>query len=407
MRRWFIGLGILVVATSFAAAADSTAPPSLAGDKFLTIPGEQWKLTFDDEFNGDHLDATKWSSGLSWTGDDGSSRHHNAMYASYITDDNITFQNGQLALLTHKQDITNPSGKIYHYTQAFIQTDGKFSYTYGYCEVRIKVPAEDGPGLWMAFWLLSHGWPPEDDVAEFWTGRPLPHTHQGYAYHNAAGRVVWDSNHKDSILPGFHTFGMEWGPGYQLMNRDGVITNRSYGFKVTTLPMYLILNSGVASDPLPTDKTVFPNAFVVDYVRVYARPPALAFHNGGFEADSHAPWTLTNKAEVVASNAHSGQHALRLPGPSASAQQTVFGLSPQTTYRLSAWVDTAGHGEVRLRVKNFGGPVKSVTQSAAGYQQLSLDFTPSDGISTATIFCEKTSGNGDCFVDDVTVTPVK
>ena len=189
------------------------------------------------------------------------------------------------------------------------------------------------------------------------------------------------------------------------MNRDGVITNRSYGFRVTNLPMYLILNSGVASDPAPTAKTIFPNAFVVDYLRVYARPPVVGFQNSGFEADSIAPWTLSNKAAIANTNAHSGRHALRLPGALASATQTVFGLKPNTAYRLSGWADTAGHGTLRLGVKNFGGAANYSTATAGGYQQLSVDFTTSDKISTATISCEKISGDGDSFFDDITVTP--
>jgi beta-glucanase (GH16 family) len=404
--RWLFSAVVLFAFSAAGAADDSAVPPTLAGKTFLTLPGEEWNLLWHDEFDGDHLDNSKWTSGMSWTGDDGTNRHHNDQYASYITDDDVVLHDGQLYLLTRKQDVANPSGKIYHYTQAFIQTNGKFTYTYGYCEVRIKVPAEDGPGLWPAFWMLSQGWPPEDDVAEFWTGRPLPHTHQGYAYRATDGSVKWDSSHKNSILSGFHTFGMEWGPGYQIMNRDGVIRNVSYGWRVTNLPMYLILNSGVASDPAPTAKTVFPNAFVVDYVRVYARPPVLSFLNRGFEADSPAPWTLSGKAAIANSNAHAGQRALRLPVASASATQTVFGLIPKVTYRLSAWADTAARGTLRLGVKNFGSAPKYATVQAGGYQQLSVDFTPDEGISTATISCEKLSGDGDSFFDDIAVTPM-
>jgi hypothetical protein len=43
---------------------------------------------------------------------------------------------------------------------------------------------------------------------------------------------------------------------------------------------------------------------------------------------------------------------------------------------------------------------------AGGYQQLSVDFTPDEGISTATISCEKLSGDGDSFFDDIAVTPM-
>jgi hypothetical protein len=76
------------------------------------------------------------------------------------------------------------------------------------------------------------------------------------------------------------------------------------------------------------------------------------------------------------------------------------------TYRLSAWADTAARGTLRLGVKNFGSAPKYATVQAGGYQQLSVDFTPDEGISTATISCEKLSGDGDSFFDDIAVTPM-
>ena len=74
-----------------------------------------------------------------------------------------------------------------------------------------------------------------------------------------------------SPLPlGWHTYGMEWGPGYQLYNIDGRITVRVYGDHVPSDKHYILLNSGIASDNPPTAATVFPNSFDVDYARVYA-----------------------------------------------------------------------------------------------------------------------------------------
>lgn len=385
--------------------AEEVAPPTLAGKSLLTIPGEQWKLLWDDEFDGDHLDPAKWTSGLSWGGDDGTGRHHNDQYASYITDDNIVLHDGLLELLTRKQDVTSSRGKVYHYTQAFIQTQGKFQYTYGYCEVRVKVPVDAGPGLWPAFWMLSKGWPPEDDVAEFWTGRPKPHTHQGFAYRSAAGKVAWNSRHIDQIAGGFHTFGMEWGPGYQIFNRDGTITLRVYGAKVPAVPMYLILNSGVTAKPTrPTEQTVFPNAFVVDYVRVYARPPVIAIHNTGFESESLAPWHAWNAASIVRDHARTGQQALRVTGALASAEQTIFGLKPHTTYRLTGWADTASGDEARIGIKEFGAEEKYASTTNSGYRPLSVEFTTGAEATTAIIYCFKPSGAGEAYFDDVSVT---
>jgi beta-glucanase (GH16 family) len=382
--------------------AEFSAPNNLAGKSFLTLPGDEWKLIFHDEFNSSALDDTKWTSALTWRGDDGSGRHHNAEYASYITDDNIVLRDGQLHLLTRKQDVTNPRGKVYHYTQAFIQTDGKFAYAYGYCEVRVKVPIEAGAGLWPAFWMLSRGWPPEDDVAEFWTGRPLPHTHQGYAFRESGDRrVKWESTHKDAILDGFHTFGMEWGPGYQIFNRDGAVTLRVFGREVPGVPMYLILNSGVAANPPPPEKTVFPNAFDIDYVRVYARPQVPALHDGGFESDSLAPWSTRKGASVVTTNAHSGKRALQL-NADASVEQTAFGLKPATVYRITAWID-AGGDEVRAGVRDFGADEKFAVGNGNGYRPISIEFTTGHDATSATIYFTKTAGKAPAFVDDIAI----
>jgi hypothetical protein len=68
------------------------------------------------------------------------------------------------------------------------------------------------------------------------------------------------------------TYGMEWGPGYQIYNINGKVTWRIKGDFITSDKHYILLNSGVESAHPPTEKTVFPNAFEVDYVRVYARP---------------------------------------------------------------------------------------------------------------------------------------
>jgi beta-glucanase (GH16 family) len=389
------------------AAPKDVAPATLDGKLFLTIPGDQWKLLWNDEFSGNSLDAKKWTNRLPWAGDDGGHRHHNALYASLISDDDFVVHDGMLDLLTRKEDAVDLKKRTFHYTQAFIQTDGKFSYTYGYCEIRAKVPIEAGRGLWPAFWMLSRGWPPEDDVAEFWTGRPRPHFHQGFAYRLPfSGKVQWNSRHLNEVPKGFHTYGMEWGPGYQLMNFDGNVMVRIYGAQSPNIPMYLILNSGVTSDPEPLPTTVFPNAFVVDYIRVYARPKVIPLHDAGFENVSLAPWKAWNGAKQVARNPHSGNAALCLTDSPSTAEQRIFGLSPNTTYQVSGWADAAGDGELRLGVKNYTGPEVWSGWSGNEYRQISINFTTGPRDTSATVYCFKFKGAGSGYFDDISIAAV-
>jgi beta-glucanase (GH16 family) len=106
---------------------NDVAPATLEGKTYLTIPGEQWKLLWNDEFSGDRLDTSKWTNRLSWAGDDGGHRHHNVMYASLISDDDVVLHDGMISLLTKKEDAVDLRKRTFHYTQAFIQTEGKFS----------------------------------------------------------------------------------------------------------------------------------------------------------------------------------------------------------------------------------------------------------------------------------------
>jgi beta-glucanase (GH16 family) len=264
--------------------------------------------------------------------------------------------------------------------------------------------------LWPAFWMLARGWPPEDDVAEFWTGRPRPHTHQGFAYRDRDGAVKWESRHEDHIREGFHTFGLEWGPGYQLFNRDGVVTVRVYGRQVPGAPMYLILNSGVAAKPGPTAATVFPNAFTVDYVRVYARPKdAIAFHNTGFEDDTAEPWSLKNGASVDSRNAHTGQRAIRLPAGGAIAQ-AVYDLQPNTKHEVKCWLNADADSDVRLSVTDFvgdhgpGEATATSTKGATGYHELTATFTTGPRPTSALITCTQAATKGIAYIDDFSVT---
>ncbi|HEY3285407.1 MAG TPA: glycoside hydrolase family 16 protein, partial [Armatimonadota bacterium] len=291
--------------------ANAAAPETLKGRGFLTAPGEAWKLAWSDEFGGRRLDAAKWSIGLPWRGDDGTNRHHNNQYASVIADDDVAVRGGALHLTTQRRSVPNPRGGSYAYTEGLITTSGKFECAFGYVEMRARLPVEAGPGTWPAFWMLTRGWPPEMDILEYWGSRSR--THQGLATRSATGGQRWDSFHQSDVsLRGWHTYGLEWGPGYQRYNVDGKVTNAVYGSHVPAAPHYLLLNSGVESARPPTAATRFPNDFVVDYLRVYARPEVPALLKGDFEEPGLEPWGAWNQAAVVDYGARTGRRALRV-----------------------------------------------------------------------------------------------
>jgi hypothetical protein len=136
----------------------------------LNAPGTGWNPVFSDDFSGSAIDASKWTTYLPWGGPEGNGRFHNSNYLSYIMDDDVVVSNGSLKLLTEHRNVVGPgTGHVYNYTEGLIQTSGKFSFAYGYAEIRAKVPTGVGNGIWPAFWMLGNGWPPEMDIAEWLT----------------------------------------------------------------------------------------------------------------------------------------------------------------------------------------------------------------------------------------------
>lgn len=391
------------VAGNAAAApgTDATAPDTLSDYKFLTLLGRDWKPAFSDEFNGDKLDATKWEIGLPWGGIDGTGRHHNEHYASYIMDDDVAVRDGSLHLTTQRRDVTDKKGNLFRYSEGLITTAKTFRSSYGYFEARAKMPTEAGPGTWPAFWMLANGWPPEFDIVEYW-GR-LGRIHQGTVTRKEDGAQPWNSyNGYDLSIAGWYTYGLEWGPGYQHYNIDGKITNTIYGEHLAMPDMhYLLLNSGIETAQPPTASTIFSNSFEVDYARVYTRPDVPALNNGGFEMDGNSGWKRIGQATVVDYGARSGKRALRVDGATkpAAMSQTIYGLLPNTKYTLTAQIKASQAATAQLVARDFGGaPVTATAANSADYQPLSLSFTTGADATKATIACESM---GQAFFDDL------
>lgn len=379
---------------------------SLKDSTFLATSADSWSLAWSDEFDGKELDASKWSIGLPWGGTDGAGRHHNNLYTSYIMDDDINVADGSLQLTTQKRDVTAKNGKVFHYTQGMITTSGKFEQTYGYVEVRVKLPTASGPGLWPAFWTLSKGWPPEMDICEVWT--TTNRSHQGLAYRNKDGKVAWDDANEHRPLPTeWATYGMEWGPGYQVYNVDGRVTKRLFGEHITDVPHYLLLNSGVAADLPPTSATQFPNTFSVDYVRVFTRKSQAAALNGDFEIDSLWPWTRYGNTALVEYAKLQGKQSLRIDGPNSAAEQELYGLKPKTKYELSATVRAGVDGaDLRLGAKNFGGDGEAyISISSTKIARPRLIFQTGDS-TTATIYCYAPDAKSWGYFDEVKLNEV-
>ena len=240
-----------------------------------SFPPEGFTLLLEEDFAKPALNSDLWSTSLKVFGRWGD-RYHNDSYLNYLSDEEVLLEKGLLRLRSEQRSVEgdNPPG-AYDYSSGMVSSHDKFSFLYGYIEIRAKFPG--GPGVWPAFWLMpqSHQWPPEFDVAEYYAGRKMMHL--GLC-HGDFPAINWDSGANNDVAfeGGWHTYGLLWLPGRAVWTQNGVVKRETSGAHVPAIPMYVILSNGVSSRIGPSGEpdgtTVFPNFFEVDSLRVWQAP---------------------------------------------------------------------------------------------------------------------------------------
>ena len=149
----------------------------------------------------------------------------------------------------------------FRYTSGLVTTQPSFSQTYGYFEMRAKLPR--GKGVWPAFWLLplDLSWPPEIDVYEgfgyneSWdfANSLSTNLHGGDRGQRTFTRAAMRMTMKSFGLPAtldtaFHTFAVTVTPEWVTMFVDGVeVMQYANPFKGET--WYPLTNVAVKAAP--------------------------------------------------------------------------------------------------------------------------------------------------------------
>lgn len=239
---------------------------SLAVFSLLTVKPVQAQTIFYDDFNGTIVDNSKWST-CYWFGCTNFGNNELEWYQ----DANIGLNNGILSLTALQEPVlgtVNGTTKIYPYTSGMLSSHTKFSYLYGYAEIRAKTPY--GKGLWPTFFLLpeDHTWPPEIDILEQIGGNTQYMT---VHYYQANNYKFTSQTFPGNFNQDFHTYGMKWSRNLIEWYVDGV-KRAEYGVKknIPNKPMYLIVNLAVGGNfpGSPDSTTIFPSQFEIDYIKV-------------------------------------------------------------------------------------------------------------------------------------------
>jgi glucan endo-1,3-beta-glucosidase A1 len=124
---------------------------------------DSWELVWNDEFDGDTLDLSKWSY---WENDNPSKNgnyvdengnwvdEYGFSAKQYYLADNMKVENGNLVIEVKKEDnktvkINGIDRKIL-YSSGAIHSKDKYNVKYGKIELRAII--SEGVGVWPAFW---------------------------------------------------------------------------------------------------------------------------------------------------------------------------------------------------------------------------------------------------------------
>lgn len=263
------------------------------------VRAQNWELVWQDEFDADTLDTSKWSYQYGTGASEGLIGWGNNEL-QYYTDrpENIFVADGKLHIVARQEVFQNRN-----YTSARIRSIHQGDWKYGRFEIRAKLP--EGQGLWPAIWMMpTHnvygGWAAsgEIDIMELVGHEPdvvhgtlhfggsWPHNvHQGASFQLPEGKFSDD----------YHVFALEWrensmrwfvnGTLYQLQSNW---YTQGHDFPAPfDQEFHFILNVAVGGNwpGSPNHTTVFPQTMSIDYVRVY-QDATQTSSDGGFSSNS-------------------------------------------------------------------------------------------------------------------------
>ncbi len=210
-------LASLGVRTSDAARHERVAagPPTGTGN---------WRIIFDDEFDGTALKTAYWQT-CDFAQIGNGCRGGAPSELSWHQPDDVLVQNGLLRLRAQQRTVFDSQGGQHDLTSGFLTTKQRFNFKYGYMETRVKLPK--GRAMWPAAFTLpvrrrDHN--PEIDMFEV-LGTDTTKAYLTYHFPDVAPpnhQTQFEYIEPNDLANAFHTFGVLWDPGLLVYYVDGV-----------------------------------------------------------------------------------------------------------------------------------------------------------------------------------------
>lgn len=233
-----------------------------------------WELVWQDEFEGDALDVSKWSRCKRGTPD----------WMNTMSDDPrlLKVENGVLHLLGMEND--NKDKDDAPYITAGVTGQGKFAFQYG--KVMIRARFKSAQGAWPALWMLGaeRGWPAngEIDLMEHLNFDEIVYqtVHSEYTVKIDKTNTPKTGTTVPINRDDWNIYGCEWDDNKIVFTVNGKATHRyprmpELGEKQWPFnqPFYFILSMQIGGNWVngygPTNPEHYPAGMEIDWVRLY------------------------------------------------------------------------------------------------------------------------------------------
>ncbi len=289
---------------------DITKANPVEGHAESLLPaGKQWKMVWNDEFDGTALDESKWNYRLHYWGyrsptysdegvevKDGTMKIHlirkgDDFYSAHLQTGGLTFD------MPAEPDNKNkwyPFGK---------RPEPKFMHKYGYYEIRCRLPQKRG---WhAAFWLQAPGIGSHPDASACGVECDILENYRQISDKKLICGCGWGGYGMDrhwyghfeydfeETADGWHYYGVDWTPEGYTFYADGKLVGSQLAPKcaVSNVEQFLLIStechgyhreftrrgedgegnngSGRWGKPVPELFDAVPDCFEIDFVRVY------------------------------------------------------------------------------------------------------------------------------------------
>ncbi|KQU67340.1 glycoside hydrolase [Rhizobacter sp. Root16D2] len=237
-------------------------------------------MVWSDEFDTGTLpDAGKWvydteANATGWY-------NNELQYYAVARTENSKISDGKLVITARKERLT--SAKDYggqDYSSARLITNGKASWTYGFFEIRAKLPC--GRGTWPAIWMLgtTGDWPAGGEIDIMEQVGKNPTAIEGTIHTTSTAGTFGDGGETriNDACSAFHNYQLTWTPESLVIGVDNkpfhTYANKHQGSASWPFdkPQYLLLNLAIGGDMGGSvDDTIFPVSMEVDYVKVWQK----------------------------------------------------------------------------------------------------------------------------------------